>query len=71
MSVVDEVLTPEEAIRFVGLDRDECERDPRERLRNLTRFQGLPAVRAGRYTAYRRSDLEKWLRAKTVGAAIA
>lgn len=54
-----ELMTEAETIGFLRLDVD-C-RDPKERLRNLVRRQGLPIIKRGRLHLFRRSDVDAWL----------
>jgi excisionase family DNA binding protein len=54
-----EIMTAEDAIRYLRLDVDG--RDPAERLRNLVRRQGLPAVRRGQLQLFRKVAVDEWL----------
>ncbi|HUY36733.1 MAG TPA: hypothetical protein VMV69_28625 [Pirellulales bacterium] len=54
-----DLLTPNEVITYLRLDVDG--RDPAERLRTLTRHQGLPVIRRGRLCLYRLSAVDRWL----------
>ena len=58
-SQLPDLLTADEAIRYLRLDGDG--RKPKERLRNLIRRQGLPEIRRGRLQLFRRSAIDKWL----------
>lgn len=59
------LMTPPEVISLLRLD--DGAGDAKERLRNLVRRQGLPVVRAGRLTLFRRADVNRWLDGKTRG----
>ena len=50
---MSELLTEAEVIVYLRLDSDK--RNPTDRLRNLVRRQGLPAIRRGRLLLFRRS----------------
>lgn len=52
-------LTESEAIAYLRLNIDG--RDPKERLRNLVRRQGLPRVRKGKVILYPRQKIDEWL----------
>lgn len=52
----EKLLTPDEAIRFLGLDRQGLQQ-PRESLRWLCRTGKLRFTKVGRYIRFR----EKWL----------
>lgn len=54
-----DLLTAGEAITYLRLDVDN--RNPAERLRNLIRRHGLPAIRRGRLLLFRRSAVDAWL----------
>jgi hypothetical protein len=53
------LLTRDELISYLRLDVDE--RDPAERLRNLVRRQGLPAIKRGRLQLFKLADVNAWL----------
>jgi excisionase family DNA binding protein len=59
-----DLLTADEAIHYLRLDAEPG--DPRERLRNLVRRQGLPCLRRGKLRRFRRSELEAWLNGERV-----
>lgn len=61
-----EILTPEETIRYLGLDREKG--DAKERLRNLCRRQRLPRIQRGRLVRFRKSDIDAWLGAGDKGS---
>ena len=63
-----ELLTPDEAIRYLRLDAEPG--DPRERLRNLVRRQGLPCLRRGKLRRFRRSELMAWLSGERIARRI-
>lgn len=65
MSELPELLTPDEAIAYLGLDREGG--DARERLRNLMRRQKLPHSKRGRLLRFRRSEIEAWLDGENKG----
>lgn len=54
-----ELMTAAETIAYLRLDADD--RDAAERLRSLTRYQGLPRLKRGRLILYRRSAVDAWL----------
>lgn len=58
-AALPDLMTADEAIRYLRLDADD--RDPAERLRSLTRYQGLPRLKRGRLILYRRSEVDAWL----------
>jgi hypothetical protein len=65
MTNLPDLLTAEEAIRYLRLDADS--RDPAERLRTLIRRQRLPVIRRGRLQLFRRSAIDEWLAAGARG----
>jgi hypothetical protein len=48
-----------ELISYLRLDADT--RNPRDRLRNLIRRQGLPVIRRGRLQLFRKTNIDAWL----------
>jgi hypothetical protein len=54
----ESLVTPEEAIRFLGLDRQGL-RQPREALRWLCRTGRLRYTKVGRYVRFRQAWLEE------------
>lgn len=56
-----ELLTAPETIAYLRLDIGEA--DPNERLRNLVRRHGLPAIKRGHLLLFRRSVVDEWLAA--------
>jgi hypothetical protein len=54
----ESLITPEEAIRFLGLDRQGL-RQPREALRWLCRTGRLRYTKVGRYVRFRQAWLEE------------
>lgn len=54
-----DLLTPAECVAYLRLDA--LGGDAHERLRTLHRRQGLPRLKRGRLTLYRRSDIDRWL----------
>lgn len=54
-----ELMTPEEAARYLRLDAKDG--DPAERLRNLVRRQRLPTCGRGRLRLFRKSAVDAWL----------
>jgi len=59
----DRLLTDKEAATFLGLKPNTL-----ATWRCSSRY-GLPFVKVGKAVRYRMADLEKWLAARTVGAA--
>ena len=58
-------MTPEEAIAFLGLDRQNL-RQPREALRWLCRTGKLRYTKVGRYVRFRRRWLEELVKQNEV-----
>jgi Helix-turn-helix domain len=56
---IPDLLTRDETINYLRLDVDD--RNPKERLRNLVRRQGLPEIKKGKLRLYRRSAVDAWL----------
>jgi excisionase family DNA binding protein len=61
MTRVDPLLTREEAARYLSI------RPQTLAVWASTRRYNIPYVRVGRAVRYRRSDLDAWLRERTVG----
>jgi excisionase family DNA binding protein len=61
----DELMTPDEAIAYLGLDRQGL-RMPRESLRWLCRTGRLRFTRVGRYIRFRRSWLDELIERNAV-----
>jgi hypothetical protein len=61
----DSLRTPDEAIRFLGLDRQGL-RTPREALRWLCRTGRLKYAKVGRYVRFRKAWLEEYVDVNTV-----
>ena len=59
------LMTPEEAIAFLGLDRQNL-RQPREALRWLCRTGKLRYTKVGRYVRFRRRWLEELVKQNEV-----
>jgi len=62
MVTADQLMTPQEVIEYLKLEAESG--DPRERLRNLVRRQGLPRAGRGRLQRFRRSAIDQWLDSK-------
>ncbi len=65
MSNDADLMTPEETIAYLLLDREGG--DAKERLRNLVRRQRLPRIQRGRLVRFRRSAIDAWLAAGDKG----
>ncbi len=63
-----ELMTGDETVSYLRLDVGSD--NPRERLRNLVRRQGLPCIKRGRLLLFRRVAVDAWLDGvRTVGPA--
>ena len=65
MVTADHLMTVQEVISYLRLDAETG--DPRERLRNLVRRQGLPRAGRGRLQRFRRAAIDAWLDNKPRG----
>jgi len=59
-------LTADECVAYLRLDAGGGE-NPRERLRNLVRRQGLPVLKRGRLQLFSREAVDAWLRGERFG----
>ncbi|MFO0897588.1 MAG: hypothetical protein U0836_09220 [Pirellulales bacterium] len=59
-------LTADECVVYLRLDVGGD--NPRERLRNLVRRQGLPVLKRGRLQLFAREAVDAWLRGERFGS---
>lgn len=63
--MAEPLITPIEAIRYLGLDRQNL-RDPREALRWLCRTGQLKSTKVGRYVRFRQAWLDELIERNAV-----
>lgn len=57
-----DLMTADETVIYLRLDADD--RNGKERLRSLIRYQGLPRLKRGRLILFSRSQVLAWLAGK-------